>query len=59
MPNLVCRKDNDGHQYMIPRNMVKRFDALFAHYCEQKYGTEEYWNAEDAFNDEFSNYMVG
>lgn len=55
----VFRKDNDGHKFVVPANLADRFDELFNHYCEQKYGTEAYWDAEAAFNNEFEEYMVG
>lgn len=55
----VIKRDNDGHRFKIPAEMEAEFDQLFNNYIEQEQGSEEYWDAEDAFNNKFEEYMVG
>lgn len=59
MKDTVTKRDNDGHRFEIPAELESEFDRLFNHYCDQKRGTDEYWDAEAEFNNQFEDYMVG
>ena len=54
----VYRKDNDSHRYEIPDELVDEFDQLFETYCNALRGTDAYWDAEDEFNNRFTQFMV-
>lgn len=53
------RKDNDGHKFNIPNDLLEKFDNLFTLLCKAKRGTENYFEIETAFCNKFYRYMVG
>jgi hypothetical protein len=53
------RRDNDGHRFKVPTDLLDRFDDLFDRYCKAKRFTDEYYDLEAQFNNEFERYMVG
>lgn len=60
MKNAMCnRKDNDGHKFNIPENLLGEFDALFESYNNAKRFTDEFYNLEAEFCNKFNQYMIG
>lgn len=53
------RKDNDGHKFNVPADQLDQFDSLFEQYCKAKRFTDEYYDLEAQFCNEFEQYMVG
>ena len=53
------RRDNDGHRFNVPEDLLERFDSLFEAYCNSKWHSDEYHELEAEFCNEFSHYMVG
>lgn len=53
------RKNSDGHKYNVPNELLGGFDALFDRYCKAKRFTDEYYDAEADFCNQFEQYMVG
>ncbi len=53
------RKDNDGHKFNVPEESLERFDSLLTAYTNSKCFSEEYYNLEAQFCNEFEEYMIG
>jgi len=53
------RKDNDGHKFNVPEDLLGQFDAVFERYCNAKRMSDEYYEAEAEFCNRFEKYMVG
>lgn len=53
------RKDNDGHKYDVPEELLEYFDAMLEDTTKQKFLTEDYYKSVDRFNYNFQVYMVG
>jgi hypothetical protein len=53
------RKDNDGHKYLIPKDMLDDFDNLLSRIENAPFMSTKKWAAEDDFIELFSQYMVG
>ena len=58
-PKHYIRKDNDGHKFKIPSDLVEEFDRLFESYCKAKRFSDEYYDLEAEFCNKFSDYMFG
>ena len=52
-------KDNDGHKYLIPEDMLDDADALMDRIGRAPFMSDEKWDAEDEFIERFNQYMVG
>lgn len=53
------RKDDDGHKFLVPQDYLARFDELLERYRKTKRFTDEYYDAEAEFCNEFERFMVG
>jgi len=53
------RKDYDGHKFNVPDNLLEKFDDLLASYGNAKCFSDEYYDLEAQFCNEFEKYMVG
>jgi hypothetical protein len=53
------RKDDDGHKYLIPKEMLAEFNSLLEKIQNSPFMSEAKWAAEDEFNGRFYEYMVG
>lgn len=53
------REDNDQHKFNVPEELLERFDSLLSAYTNAKRFTEEYYELEAQFCNEFEEYMVG
>lgn len=53
------RKDNEGHRFNVPAELLIRFDELFDAYCRAKRFSDEYYDLETQFCNEFEQYMIG
>jgi hypothetical protein len=53
------RKDNDGHKYNVPLNLLDFFDTQMELIIKAKRFTSEWYEANDRFNYYFEEYMVG
>lgn len=53
------RKDNDGHRFNVPENLLERFDDLLNRYTRAARFSDEYYDLEAEFCNEFEEYMVG
>ena len=53
------RKDNDGHKYKIPTDMLELFDTHLEMIDKAKHLSDEWYAAIDKFNYQFEEYMVG
>lgn len=53
------RKDNDGHKFDVPDNLLALFDDLLDRYSRAKRFTDEYYDLESQFCNAFERYMVG
>lgn len=56
---MYNRKDDDGHKFHIPEDLLAEFDALLANYRNAKRFSEEYYDLEAEFCNKFEQYMVG
>jgi hypothetical protein len=55
-PN-VLKKDNDGHWYSIPENMVDSFIQMVEAIQNAEFMSDEWYEATDELNDQFGSYM--
>lgn len=53
------RKDNDGHKFDVPEELLELFDEQLAEMSNSKFLSEGYYKAVDRFNYNFEMYMVG
>lgn len=57
------RRDDDMHKYSVPEDLLPLFDQLMermrAFSIRQRATSEEYWDLEAKFCNQFSPYMVG
>lgn len=53
------RKDNDGHKFNVPDELLDEFDAAFDRYSKAKRFSDEYYDAEADFCNRFEEYMMG
>ena len=53
------RKDDDGHKFLVPEDLLSRFDELLDKLLSTKRFTQEYYDLEADFCNEFQQYMVG
>jgi hypothetical protein len=53
------RKDNDGHKYNIPHELLDSFDLHLKVITYAKWGTDAWYDAHDQLDNKFSQYMVG
>lgn len=53
------RKDNDGHKFNVPEELLELFDEQLAEMTKNKFLSEGYYKAVDRFNYNFEMYMVG
>jgi hypothetical protein len=59
MANKYNRKDNDGHKFDVPVELLEFFDESLEEYSRCKRFSEEYYKVERRFNYNFGMYMVG
>lgn len=52
------RKDNDGHRFLIPNELLSEFDDLFNRYCNTKFLSAEYYDLQAEFCNRFEQYMI-
>lgn len=53
------RKDNDGHKFNVPQELLAEFDDLLDRYINAKFMSEEKFELEAEFCNKFQDYMVG
>lgn len=53
------RKDDDGHKFNVPANLLETFDDLLQRYSDSKRFSDEYYDLEAQFCNTFERYMVG
>ena len=53
------RKDEDGHKFNVPEDLLEEFDDLFDRYVNSKFLSAEYYELEAEFCNKFGKYMVG
>lgn len=54
----VYRKDNDGHGYGVPTELLEEFDDLFGRYSRAKRFSDEMYDLEAEFCNKFDQFMV-
>ena len=59
MASKYNRKDNDGHKYNVPEELLEIFDAMLEETYKTKFLSESYYKSVDRFNYNFQVYMVG
>ena len=52
------RKDDDGHKFLVPEDLLTEFDDLFDRYCNAEFLSKEYYELESEFCNKFQRYMV-
>ena len=52
-------KDNDGHKYLVPADMVDDFEELLELICNAGLMTDEWYNLNAEFDNKFHSYMKG
>lgn len=55
----MLKRDNDGHRYNVPMPLESRFDELLDAINDSKFGSDEWYDANDLLDDEFGKYMTG
>jgi hypothetical protein len=53
------RQDDSGHWYVVPENIVERFDKLMRDICEIEEHTEKWYEAVDWFISRYDRYRLG
>ena len=53
------RRDNDCHKYLIPEDLLARFDELLEKLESVRRPSAEYYDLDAQFGNEFQKYMVG
>lgn len=55
------RKDNDGHKFNIPDELLTEWDDLFLRYTSGRYkeSSNEYFELESKIYNKFNMFMVG
>ena len=53
------RKDNDGHKFLIPEELIPEFDELFERYCSAPAFSELRYDLEAEFCNKFQEFMIG
>lgn len=53
------RKDNDGHRYNVPEDLLEDFDSCLWLLCNAVFLSNEYYEAQTNFCNQFEEYMVG
>lgn len=55
----MIKQDNDGHRYNLRKEQEARFDEIMDMICSAKFGSDEWYDANDLLNDEFGDRMRG
>jgi hypothetical protein len=53
------RKDNDGHRFLIPEQLLNQFDVLLDEYTRAEKFSDRYYDLEAEFCKQFEQYMIG
>lgn len=59
MQTKYNRKDNDGHKYDVPVELLEFFDVMLEETTKVKFLSEGYYKAVNRFNYNFQVYMIG
>jgi hypothetical protein len=55
----VIKTDNDGHRYLVPINRAEEFDNLMQDIYDAKFMSDAWYDANDALDFYFGEFMVG
>ena len=55
----ILKKDLDGHWYSIPEYLVNSFVQSVESIQNAEFMTDEWYEANDDFNNQFASYMKG
>jgi len=53
------RNDDDGHEYVVPVELVEEFDIIMDYIRDLRWGSDKRYDAEAEFEAEFGKYRVG
>jgi hypothetical protein len=54
----ILRYDDDGHIYLIPEELVDRFDISLDNINSSEFMSDKWYDFVNRFSDKFSQYMV-
>lgn len=55
----IVGKDDDGHHFLLPRDVVHSFDFQLRKIRDSELGSDDWYDAVADFCREFDQYMVG
>lgn len=54
----ILREDDDGHTYLVPEELVDRFDIALDNVNSSPMLSDKWYDFVDRFSKQFSEYMV-
>lgn len=54
----ILRYDDDGHTYLIPEELVDRFDIALDNVNSSEFLSDKWYDFVNRFSDQFGQYMV-